>query len=56
MSVFGGVEDSLGVGLNLLQYPVGVVCRESGCYTLCCGFCILLFISLGLLYQSDPFP
>ena len=35
MSVFGGVKDSLGVGLDLFYYPVGVVCRESGCYTLC---------------------
>ena len=28
MSVFGGVKDSLGFGLDLFYYPVGVICRE----------------------------
>ena len=41
MSAFGGAKDSLGVGLELFYYPFGVVCQESGCYTLCCGFCFL---------------
>ena len=52
MSAFGGVKDSLGVGLELFYYPVGVICRESVCYTLCCGFCFFLCISLGKEAES----